>query len=163
MKDALLTNAAYQVVSRIPWERAITLVVMDMVDVVESHPTHVIHSAGGLEIALPTIVRQRKYVHIDHGRLPRGEGATRASILLRDKRTCAYCGKRGDTIDHVFPQSRGGRDEWTNLVCACGPCNQAKADRTPIEAGMKLLWMPYAPSLEDAEQERVWLALAWAA
>jgi 5-methylcytosine-specific restriction endonuclease McrA len=159
MKDALLTNAAYQVVARVSWQRAVVLVVTDQVDVVESHPADVIHSAGGLAIPRPTIVRQRRYVHVPQLALPCGESATRAGILLRDKRVCGYCGGRGDTIDHVVPKSRGGRDEWTNLIAACSPCNSGKGDRTPLEWGRRLLWLPYAPSAVDAEQERVWLAL----
>lgn len=163
VKDALLTNAAYQVVSRVPWQRAVTLVVMDLVDVVESHATEVIHSAGGLVIPVPTIIRQRKYVHVDWTGRPTGEMATRARVLLRDKRTCGYCGGRAETIDHVFPKSRGGLDRWDNLISACSPCNGEKADRTPVEWGRKLLWIPGPPNTVDADQERVWLALANAA
>jgi len=43
VKDALLTNAAYQVITRVPWQRAVTLVVLDLVDVAENHPSDVIH------------------------------------------------------------------------------------------------------------------------
>lgn len=54
---------------------------------------------------------------------------------------CAYCGtqRRRLVIDHVVPQSRGGTDALSNLVFACQPCNIAKGDRTPEEAGMPLL------------------------
>ena len=33
-----------------------------------------------------------------------------------------------------------------NLVAACKPCNARKADRTPEEASMQLLLLPYVPS-----------------
>ena len=33
-----------------------------------------------------------------------------------------------------------------NLVTACGCCNGSKADRTPEEAGMPLVYLPYVPS-----------------
>ena len=36
-----------------------------------------------------------------------------------------------------------------NLVTACGPCNGRKADRTPEEAGMPLVYLPYVPSLHE--------------
>jgi 5-methylcytosine-specific restriction endonuclease McrA len=160
MDNALLTNAAYQVVSRVPWQRAVTLVVTGAVDVVEEHPHQVIHSAGGLAIPLPTIVRQRIYVHAPRAHGPRGDNATRAGIMRRDKWTCGYCGDRASTIDHVFPRSRGGLDRWDNLIAACERCNQAKGDHTPVEWGVPLLWMPYAPNEHAAEQDRVWLALA---
>jgi 5-methylcytosine-specific restriction endonuclease McrA len=49
-----------------------------------------------------------------------------------------------DSIDHVMPRSRGGGHEWTNLAAACRRCNLTKRDRTPEEAGMRLL-RPCAP------------------
>jgi len=104
VKDALLTNAAYQVITRVAWQRAITLVVMDLVDVVENHPNDVIHSAGGLAIPLPTIVRQRRYSHVPGVGRPRGETATRAGVMKRDRWTCGYCGGKASTIDHVMPR-----------------------------------------------------------
>ena len=48
--------------------------------------------------------------------------------------------------EHILPESRGGRWAWMNLVTACGPCNGRKADRTPEEAGMPLVYLPYVPS-----------------
>jgi 5-methylcytosine-specific restriction endonuclease McrA len=50
------------------------------------------------------------------------------------------------TRDHVVPLSRGGRDEWRNVVTACEPCNNSKADRTPEEAGLRLLAEPRTPT-----------------
>lgn len=72
-------------------------------------------------------------------------------LKRRDLNTCCYCGetfKPGDlTVDHILPVSRGGVDCWQGCVAACGPCNWRKADRTPDEAGMPLLFLPYVPSL----------------
>ena len=48
---------------------------------------------------------------------------------------CAYCGRapwKSRTrfeIDHVVPHSKGGPSNVGNLVWACRPCNQAKADK----------------------------------
>lgn len=68
---------------------------------------------------------------------------SRHLVFRRDRHTCQYCGHKGElTLDHVMPQSRGGADTWENLVTACAPCNQAKANRTPDEAGMRLLTTP---------------------
>jgi 5-methylcytosine-specific restriction endonuclease McrA len=53
---------------------------------------------------------------------------------------------KGDfTLDHIIPRSRGGRNTWGNTACACFRCNQRKADRTPHEAGMPMLWEPKTP------------------
>jgi 5-methylcytosine-specific restriction endonuclease McrA len=57
-----------------------------------------------------------------------------------------YCGLpfvgQDLTLDHVIPKSQGGKNEWNNLVAACGKCNHRKANRTPEEAGMRLIRRP---------------------
>lgn len=75
---------------------------------------------------------------------------TNRALFRRDKNICAYCGNEFGsdklTRDHIIPVSRNGADKWTNVVTACGGCNKVKDDRTPEEAGMPLLYLPYAPS-----------------
>jgi 5-methylcytosine-specific restriction endonuclease McrA len=46
----------------------------------------------------------------------------------------------------VQPISRGGRDEWVNVVTACLHCNLRKGNHTPQQAHMPLLAVPYRPS-----------------
>jgi 5-methylcytosine-specific restriction endonuclease McrA len=75
---------------------------------------------------------------------------SRHNLFLRDKYTCQYCGKllknpKDRTIDHVIPKSRGGKTVWTNVVLCCKKCNLKKGDRTPEEAGLKLLKQPKPP------------------
>ncbi len=71
-------------------------------------------------------------------------------LFERDQHLCAYCGQVFPrnllTRDHIMPLSRKGKDEWTNVVTACGRCNSHKADKTPEEAGMPLLYVPYKPN-----------------
>jgi 5-methylcytosine-specific restriction endonuclease McrA len=50
------------------------------------------------------------------------------------------------TRDHIQPTSRGGADRWENVVASCKRCNQHKADRTPEEANMQLVALPYRPN-----------------
>lgn len=70
-------------------------------------------------------------------------------LFRRDRNLCAYCGNVFErfrlTRDHVFPRARGGRDEWANVVTACRGCNMGKGCRTPEEARMPLLYVPYEP------------------
>ena len=81
-----------------------------------------------------------------------------AELFRRDGQLCLYCGERFPpsqlTRDHVVPVSRGGPDGWENVVSACKRCNQAKAARTPEEADMPLLAVPYAPNRAE------WLILS---
>ena len=75
---------------------------------------------------------------------------TNAALFARDAYLCLYCGRQHGrqqlTRDHVVPISRGGRDQWQNVVSACIACNVRKGSRTPAEAGMPLLAVPYRPS-----------------
>ena len=48
--------------------------------------------------------------------------------------------------DHVVPLSMGGEDKWTNVVTACKRCNNHKGGRTPEDANMMLLAIPFSPS-----------------
>lgn len=65
--------------------------------------------------------------------------AIRLLVMLRDGHKCRYCGGSANTLDHLYPYSRGGEDTPENLVASCRSCNSKKGDRTPLEAGMKLI------------------------
>jgi hypothetical protein len=74
---------------------------------------------------------------------------SRRTLYKRDGMQCQYCGiKPGSeelTIDHVLPRAQGGTTTWENCALACVDCNRRKADRTPIQAGMKLMKEPKKP------------------
>lgn len=95
-------------------------------------------------LRLPEIIRLVHYVPLPYTKVV----LSRKNIYLRDNHACQYCGKAGCTltIDHVIPKSRGGEDEWENMVACCARCNNRKGDRLPEEAGMKLIGTPYRPS-----------------
>lgn len=72
------------------------------------------------------------------------------TLFRRDDHRCLYCGHQHPrtelTRDHVLPTSRGGGDRWENVVAACRRCNMQKDNRTPEEAGMPLLAVPFRPN-----------------
>ena len=85
-----------------------------------------------------------------YDRLPKKEVKfTRHNIFERDKNTCQYCGRVFDrkdlNLDHVIPRDRGGPTTWENIVCSCVECNTQKANRTPPEAGLRLIRKPVRP------------------
>jgi len=75
---------------------------------------------------------------------------TNTALFARDAHLCLYCGNEFSrphlTRDHVMPLSKGGRDIWENVVSACFHCNSRKSNRTPQQANMPLLAVPYRPS-----------------
>lgn len=75
---------------------------------------------------------------------------TNTALFRRDAHLCMYCGRRfaanALSRDHVRPQVLGGEDIWTNVVTACKRCNNFKGGRTPEQAGMQLLAIPFEPN-----------------
>lgn len=76
---------------------------------------------------------------------------TNSKLFKRDRMTCAYCGQvhpdHNLTREHITPVSQDGPDVWGNVVASCRSCNTRKANRTPEQAGMPLLFAPYVPSV----------------
>jgi 5-methylcytosine-specific restriction endonuclease McrA len=90
------------------------------------------------------MIRGRHRIPVGHAHV----GLTKYRLFLRDRQICAYCGghfaESELTVEHILPVSRGGQLAWTNVVTACRSCNTRKGNRTPEEARMPLLYVPYA-------------------
>ena len=75
------------------------------------------------------------------------------TLFRRDAYLCLYCGLRFAysllSRDHVTPFSRGGKDVWNNVVTACRRCNNLKASRTPEQARMQLVAVPFTPTYAE--------------
>jgi 5-methylcytosine-specific restriction endonuclease McrA len=66
---------------------------------------------------------------------------SRENVYRRDGYACVYCGcdnRKTLTLDHVIPQSKGGKDAWDNLVTACKRCNSEKSNLTLEEYGKEI-------------------------
>jgi 5-methylcytosine-specific restriction endonuclease McrA len=72
------------------------------------------------------------------------------ALFRRDDHHCLYCGQRFHagalSRDHITPISQRGQDAWNNVVTACKRCNNRKAGRTPEQAGIQLLAIPFVPT-----------------
>lgn len=168
MQHALLLNADYQPLRIVPWERAILLLLDDRAEMVERYVGRFVRSVSSA-VPWPAVLRLKRYV----SGAPRVR-FTRWNVLARDGYRCAYCGRRPTdrkgmpvleelTLDHVVPRAQAKRGFirtlagkqvpitcWENVVTACMDCNLKKADRTPSQAGYKLLWEPRMPTTADA-------------
>ncbi len=99
------------------------------------------------ELHIPTIIATDGDIkHNDH-HVP---AVCNRLLFRRDCNLCMYCGDKFPvemlTRDHILPHSRGGSENWTNLVTACRRCNQRKGNCTPEEANMPLLAVPFKPN-----------------
>lgn len=141
----------HQVKNNISWQSAVTNILQGKMTPFMVHPTKRIHSAGGIDMAWPIIVRLNYWRNTPIKKPAKlTDQASRLNILTRDGWTCAYCGEHARTVDHIKPESLCRRDKdpfngwtWGNLVAACFECNQLKRNRTPEEAGLTLLWSPH--------------------
>ncbi|GAA1761912.1 HNH endonuclease [Luedemannella helvata] len=140
MTGVLVLNADLGPLHRVSLRHAVRMLLREVAVVHEAEPDRLI----GV-YPVPRVVRLVTYV-VTRWRYGRGPAWSRAGVLARDGRRCAYCGGNASTIDHVLPSSRGGRNTWLNTVAACSPCNQRKGDRTPPEARMPLRITPTAPT-----------------
>lgn len=72
-------------------------------------------------------------------------------LCRRDEFACMYCGlefaENDLTRDHIVPRVQGGNDHWKNVVAACTRCNHRKGGKTPEQAGMQLLAIPFEPNV----------------
>ncbi len=140
MRRALVLNATFEPLSIVSSRRAVCLLIQEKAELIEADDG-VVRSAS-ITMAVPAVIRLRYMVRAPRRRMA---AVSRRAVFARDDYRCQYCGSQADSIDHVVPRSRGGRDVWDNLAAACRPCNSAKRDRTPDEAGMRLIRPCRAP------------------
>ena len=141
MRTTIL-NLDYSVITISGWQKGMVLLLKGVVQPIEFWPNPIL-SASGDYYQVPKVVMVKKFVKRNRRFVP-----NKRNVFLRDDYTCQYCDCSDPsvlTLDHVMPQSRGGRNTWENLVCACRPCNFKKGNRTPEEAMMPLKRKPKEP------------------
>ena len=144
MERTLLLDQGFQPIGLIGWQRAITLLTLGKIEIIEEYDREV--RSMYLVIKLPAVARLIN-------RFRRGKKAvkfSRHNILARDRFKCQYCGHKvtttSMTVDHVVPRAQGGITRWENVVTCCQDCNAKKKDRTPAQAKMHLYMEPVKPT-----------------
>lgn len=139
----LVLDRGYQPHRIVSWQRAVTMLFQGKVEIVEEYDEDI--RGVTITIKMPAVVRLLGKI-----RGKRSIKFSRINVAMRDSFSCMYCGNklplRKLTYDHVVPRSRGGKTRWENIVMACYPCNERKANQTPAEARMKLIKTPVKPS-----------------
>lgn len=141
--ETLVLNPGYEPIARVPWQRAVTLLFLGKVEVVDEYDRDI--RSVTVVFKMPSVVRlfralrgARKAIRF-----------SRENVYARDTGKCQYCGvgvaRNELTYDHVVPRALGGKTTWENIVTACISCNQKKGGRTPEQATMKLRSIPVKP------------------
>jgi 5-methylcytosine-specific restriction endonuclease McrA len=131
--SALVLNATFEPLCVVSVRRA-TILLLTGKAVCVTDGDGILHSARHT-LPIPSVIRLARYVKVPYRT---HVGLSRRAVFARDGWRCAYCKGPAETIDHVFPRSRGGRHSWDNVVAACARCNHHKSDRTPAELGWRL-------------------------
>jgi len=160
-KEVLVLNKMWQAIRIIRAHRALTLIYADKASAVDTDTWYVykwgdwikqpiketdsVIIGSNYDVKVPSIIVLSVWdkVYRKDVRL------TKRNIYIRDGYKCQYTGKKvreaDSNIDHVIPRSRGGKNEWGNMVVCSKEINSMKDDRTPKEAGLKLIRKPSKP------------------
>jgi len=128
---SLVLNYSYEPLQFCSAKHAIVMVLSGRAEEVESDG-YIVRSPT-TAFPLPAVIRTLKLVRKNRNNKI---AFSKKNILRRDESTCQYCGEKYQsmTVDHIFPKSKGGKEQWENVVVACKPCNLRK--------GRRRLWKP---------------------
>ena len=151
--NVLKLDSSFKPVEVISWQEAVVLTWLNKAWAVE-YTDEWVHSAKKA-FQIPSVIVLFRYIDEKFFSLP----CTRKNILTRDEHQCQYCGnyfRESDlTIDHVIPRSKGGKNEWDNVVAACTDCNQQKSDYLLENSPVSLIRKPKKPSYRSLIKKRV--------
>ncbi len=183
--QTLVLNRLWQAVNVVGVERAFSLLALEHAQVIyaedgsfrlfdgagwfafskdfETAPGSRVIRTVSQQVVVPTVLILRGYDRM----LMQEMKFNRQNLLERDDFRCQYCGKnlpvKELNMDHVVPRDRGGGTSWENVVTSCIKCNSKKGNRSPKEAGMRLLKEPKRPprrpfmsSLYGKPMEETW-------
>ena len=146
--NVILLNHDYSYINSISVHRALRLMAKGKVTV-EKYSEKIVRTVTK-DIAVPLILR---LVYLVRQIYRKAVTWSKKNVMIRDDFKCVYCGtKKNLNIDHVFPQSKGGKNTFENTVTSCVDCNNRKGDKTLREAKMfykKRHFMPYQPTVME--------------
>lgn len=146
--DTLLLNVTYEPIKIISWQKAMELLFLEKVYVLEEYEDKEVRSAY-LVFKVPAVIVLKRFAPVKSR-----VRFSRKNVFLRDQFTCQYCGWTAPrnqieklTFDHVIPRCQGGKTLWDNIVTCCYKCNNKKGGKTPEQAGMFLIKTPKMPRM----------------
>ena len=159
-QEVLRTDVAGMPLEWIDYRDAVRLYHTEQVAYSCGTPLYRVHGGVNAHSGLRSIIEVNSIIAtvgtshgIDHGRAAYVPPLNNKTLFKRDANLCLYCATQfrvSDlTRDHITPLSRGGADVWTNVVTACRRCNNHKGGRTPEQAGMQLIAVPFSPTFAE--------------
>jgi 5-methylcytosine-specific restriction endonuclease McrA len=156
-KKCLVLNGDYSPLCVISWKKAVVWSIKNSynqnigIQIIDFYKNDHITVSNGKKIPVPAVAKTSRYKKYNHLVV----NFSRKNLFMRDDYICQYCGISKElselTYDHVIPKSQwdynnGTPTNWTNIVTACLSCNRKKGNKTPKQANMPLLDLPYRPT-----------------
>jgi len=151
--SVLKLDSAFKPIEVITWQEAFVLTWLKKAWAVEYTDKWVRSAKEKFQV--PSVIALFRHIDESFFTLP----CTKKNIVIRDEYECQYCetvfAKDNLTIDHVYPRSKGGKTEWTNVVTACIACNQKKSDYLLADAPVTLRKNPKQPTYHTFVKKRI--------
>jgi hypothetical protein len=158
-QKTLVLDSSFTARSIITTERAFAIHYKGNADVIKEHPETFGLVNPDLKIKKPSVIKVYKFVNQNIQKVP----LNRDNVYRRDNHQCVYCGcnnRKTLTLDHVLPQSKGGKDTWDNLVTCCLRCNREKSDLT-LEVYGKEIPQPKRPHFLMLMKQLMYIPDEW--
>lgn len=154
-------NASYEPLGSTRLKRAMALVLKGDAVIEEADPLREVRHADG-SFPWPVIIRLLRYVKVNLKTAP--VAWSKSGVMKRDGFVCGYRSDHllpdranngfvdlwhahpADTVDHIVPRAKGGRDTWENTVACCRHHNAIKGDRNLEDVNMVLVVTPSTPT-----------------
>lgn len=157
----LKLNKAYMPIDVCTWEDAvgdcyndlkIKAEIVDIYDDIFLHSGRSTGSVSNNQINCPAVIRMIDSEITQHD-MVKTLRVSRKGLYERDDGKCCYCGteiKLSEmTVEHVYPESKGGLNTWDNLRACCHDCNHEKGDKMLSELGWTLRKRVGIPTLTE--------------
>lgn len=152
--EIILLDGNFLPVSKITWKRALKLLLKNKAEGVGDISIDIHMTLFGC-YKLPCVIRlldDRSMKSMRSKFIP----FSRKAVYRRDDYKCGYCKSTKDlTLDHIIPVSKGGQNDFDNVVVACNDCNSKKGNKSIKEANMKLLTKIYHPTIYDVVRKDI--------
>jgi len=152
--NADYTPLWYCPLSRITWRQAIWLIAKG--EETKIPRIHVVEYYEGVFIGTSRKSYQLPSVVAHLSQRPLQLKFSRLNIYVRDGFKCQYTGIKYPpeqlNFDHVIPSDQGGTRDWHNIVTCHREINSLKMNRTPEQAGLKLVKKPRRPNVYELRE-----------
>jgi hypothetical protein len=161
MNDIIVLTKNYQYWKEVDLKKAFSWLAKEKIEVVLASETKKVGSIS-FKMPKPLVIRLVDFAgfktksdtpkYSDHGVYMRDNNICQYYHFNKKKQKFKYhCKNSERTIDHVTPQSQGGKYTFENCVCCCIYHNQQKADKTPEQANLILIRKPITPKYKKQE------------